>query len=67
MNAMEMYSHEIQMRVRNQEIIRAAEAGARLEGWQPPDGFAERLAMSLRRLADRLDGRQPTRISIFPG
>jgi hypothetical protein len=29
--------------------------------------MAVHIAAQLRRLADRIEGRQPTRISIFPG
>jgi len=52
---------------RHDAMILAAEERSRLEGWQPQERLAERVAGHLRRLADRIDGRQPARIWIHPG
>ena len=67
MDVMEMYSLETWILDRHADAIKGAEARSRLEGWPAQDRFAERLAAQLRRIADRLDGRQPTRIFIHPG
>jgi hypothetical protein len=67
MRAMNMYTEEICMLDRQHEIVRAAEERSRLDGWQSRGRMAERVAAQLRRLADRIDGRQPARIWILPG
>jgi hypothetical protein len=64
---MDFYSQERLMRERHEEIVRGAEERARLEGWEPQERLAARVATQLRRLADRLDGRQKPRIWIHPG
>ncbi len=64
---MDSYSHERWIMERHHAVIRAAEERSRLEGWQSNGRLAERVASRLRRLADRIDGRQPARIWIHPG
>lgn len=55
------------MRERHEEIVRGAEERSRLDGWEPQERLAARVATQLRRLADRLDGRQQPRVWIHPG
>jgi hypothetical protein len=64
---MDMYSLERSLLGRHQEMIQNAEEQARLAGWQPRERTAVHIARGLRRLADRIEGRQPTRVWIFPG
>jgi hypothetical protein len=64
---MDMYSFEQSMLNRHQEMIQSAEEHTRLAGWQPRERTAVHIARQLRRLADRIEGRQPTRVWIFPG
>jgi hypothetical protein len=52
---------------RHDELIRSAEERSRLEGWQPRERMAERVAARLRRLADRIEGEQPTKLRIYSG
>lgn len=63
---MDMFSQERWLLDRHQAMIESAEERSRLEGWLPEERLAERVATQLRRLADRIDGRQPARISIYP-
>jgi len=48
-------------------MIRSAEERSRLDGWQPRERLAERVAARLRRLADRIEGEQPTKLRIYGG
>lgn len=64
---MDLYSHERWLLDRHEAVIRSAEERSRLEGWQPRGRLAEHVAEQLRRLADRIDGRQPGRVWIYPG
>jgi len=64
---MDFYSQERLMRERHEEIVRGAEERSRLEGWEPQERLAARVATQLRRLADRLDDRQQPRVWIHPG
>jgi hypothetical protein len=64
---MDMYSRERSILDRHQEMIRNAEEQSRLAGWQPRERMAVHIATQLRRLADRIEGRQPTKVWIFPG
>jgi len=64
---MDFYVQERWLLDRHDAMIQAAEERSRLEGWQPQERLAERVAGQLRRLADRVDGRQPARIWIHPG
>jgi plasmid stabilization system protein ParE len=58
---MDQYSWEKWRLASHQSMIRAAETRSRLDGWRPRERFAVRLAVALRRLADRLDGGVPVR------
>lgn len=62
-----MYSQERWLLDRHAEMVRGAEERARLEGWQPRERLAERVAARLRRLADRIEGEQPTKLRIYTG
>ena len=62
-----MYSQERWLLDRHHEMIRRAEERSRLEGWQPRERLAERIAARLRRLADRIEGEQPTKLRIYSG
>lgn len=64
---MDYYSREALMRERQQAMVRAAEERSRLEGWESQERLAARVAAQLRRLADRIDGRQPPRVWTYPG
>jgi hypothetical protein len=64
---MDLYSQERWLLDRHDEMIRSAEERSRLEGWQPRERLAERVASRLRRLADRIEGEQPTRLRIYSG
>lgn len=63
---MDMYSREREILDRHQEMIRNAEEQAQLAGWEPRERMAVHIAAQLRRLADRIEGRQPTKVWIFP-
>jgi len=52
---------------RHESIARGAEERSRLEGWEPQERVAARVAPQLRCLADRLDGRHQPRVWIHPG
>ena len=58
-----MYPQERWLLDRHEEMIRSAEKRSRLDGWQP----RERVAARLRRLADRIEGEQPTKLRIYGG
>jgi hypothetical protein len=58
---MDQYSWEKWHLERHESMIRAAETRSRIDGWRARELFAERLAVALRRLADRLDGGKPVR------
>jgi hypothetical protein len=62
-----MYLQERWLLDRHDELIRSAEERSRLEGWQPRERMAERVAARLRRLADRIEGEQPTKLRIYSG
>ena len=64
---MDLYSQETWLLDRHDEMIRSAEERSRLEGWQPRERLAERVASRLRRLADRIEGEQPTKLRIYSG
>jgi hypothetical protein len=64
---MEMYSVERWILDRHAEAIQGADEQARLEGWPVREQMSHRVAASLRRLADRIDGRKPARIFLHPG
>jgi hypothetical protein len=64
---MDQYSHERWLLERHEAMIQGAEERSRLEGWQPRGRLADHVAAQLRRLADRIDGRQPARFWIYPG
>jgi hypothetical protein len=54
---MEQYSVERWMLERHRAMVDAAEMQSRLDGWQHEARLAERVAATLRALADRLEGR----------
>ncbi len=64
---MEMYSVERWVLDRHDEATRDADERSRLEGWPVSERMSHRAAAALRRLADRLDGKQPARIFLHPG
>ena len=64
---MEMYSVERWILDRHDEATRGADDRSRLEGWPAKDPMSHRMAAALRRVADRLDGKQPARIFLHPG
>lgn len=64
---MDYYSYERLILDRHEAAIQGAEERSRLQAWQARERLAERVAAQLRRLADRIDGRQATRIWIHPG
>jgi hypothetical protein len=64
---MDYYSREGLMRERHQEMIQRAEELSRLQLSDPSERLADRIAAQLRRLADRIDGRQQPRVWIHPG
>jgi len=62
-----MYSQERWLLDRHEEMIKGADERSRLDGWQPQERLAERVAAHLRRLADRIEGEQPTKLRIYGG
>ncbi len=62
---MNWYSWEHEMRGRHRDMVRAAEQRSRLSPDEPQAPFADRLAVRLRLLADRLDGR--TSLTVVSG
>jgi hypothetical protein len=64
---MNMYPFERMVREQHEEMVQRAEELSRLQGYDPGERLAERVASQLRRLADRIDGRHPTRVWIHPG
>jgi hypothetical protein len=63
----DLYGQELWILERHNAMIQSAEEHSRREGWQPHGRMAERVAAGLRRLADRIDGRQPAKVWIHPG
>ena len=64
---MDLYGQERLILERHDAMIQAAEEHTRRDGWQPQGRMAEIVAAQLRRLADRIDGRQPAKVWIYPG
>jgi hypothetical protein len=64
---MDYYSREGLMRERHEEMVHRAEDLGRLQQYESGERFADRIAAQLRRLADRIDGRQQPRVWIHPG
>jgi len=66
---MNMYPYERIVREQHEDMIERSEELSRLQGYEPGERLAERIARQLRRLADRIEGRQPNsaRIWIHPG
>ncbi len=64
---MNFYAQERWLLNRHEAMIRNAEERSRLDGWQPRERLAERVAARLRRIADRIDGNQPTKLRIYSG
>jgi hypothetical protein len=64
---MNRYPLERIVREQHEEMVHRAEELSRLEGYPSGMRLAERVAAQLRRLADKIDGRQPARIWRFPG
>lgn len=64
---MGMYFHEKWLLDQHKAMVQEAEELSRLEGWEPRERLSTRIAMRLRRLADRIDGQSAARVSIFPG
>jgi len=62
---MDRYSLELWTLKRHQDMVRTAEEKARLGSWKVHPTLARRLAVHLRLLADRLDGR--TTITVVSG
>jgi len=62
---MDRYSFEQWTLQRHREMVRTAEERARLGSWKVHPTLARRLAVHLRLLADRLDGR--TTITVVSG
>ena len=62
---MDRYSLERWTLERHRHMVRKAEERARLRSWAPRPTLARRLAVHLRLLADRLDGR--TTITVVSG
>jgi hypothetical protein len=62
---MDRYSLERWTLERHRDMVRTAEERARLRSWAPRRPLARRLAVHLRLLADRLDGR--TTITVVSG
>ena len=54
-------------KLRQEDEIRAADVRARVAGWRVRPGLAERVAVRLRRLADRIDGRAAARLETYSG
>lgn len=63
---MEMYSVERWILDRHDEATRGADERSRLDGWPVRERMSYWVAAALRRMADRLDGRQPGRVFIHP-
>ena len=63
---MDMYTQERWLLDRHKAMIECAEERSRLEGWQAQERLAQRVAAQLRRLADRIEGRQPAKFWIYP-
>ena len=55
-SSMDMYFHEKWLLDQHKAMVREAEEQSRLEGWEPRGRMSARIAMHLRRLADRIDG-----------
>jgi hypothetical protein len=53
---MDPYTWERWIIERHESMAQVAETRSRLDGWRSRKRFAERLALELRRLADRIDG-----------
>jgi hypothetical protein len=53
---MDQYTWERWIVERHESMAKVAETRSRLDGWRSRERFAERLALELRRLADRIDG-----------
>lgn len=64
---MDMYFREKWLFDQHKAMVREAEELSRLEGWEPGERLSTRIAMQLRRLADRIDGQSGARAWIFPG
>lgn len=62
---MDRYTLETWMLERNRELARLADEHSRLNPWQPQPTLARKVAVRLRNLADRLDGR--TTITVVSG
>ena len=62
---MDRYSLERWTLERHEDMVRTAEQTARLRSWSVHPSLARRLAVHLRLLADRLDGR--TTITVVSG
>lgn len=65
MSAMDRYSLEAWMLERQHALERRADGYARLHPWQRRPSLARLVAVRLRNLADRLDGR--TTITVVSG
>jgi len=63
--AMDRYSLENWMLDRHRELSRRADEHSRLHAWRPRPSMARLVAVRLRNLADRLDGR--TTITVVSG
>jgi hypothetical protein len=61
---MDLYSLAKQ---RHADEIQRAEERAQLAGWPARQYVADRVAMRLRRLADRIDGRRAARFETHQG
>lgn len=62
---MDRYSFESWMLDRHRELARRADEHSRLHPWQRQPSVARMVAVRLRHLADRLDGR--TTITVVSG
>ena len=62
---MDRYSLERWTLDRHEAMVHSAEERSRLEAWRPQQTLARQLAVRLRTLADRLDGR--TTITVVSG
>jgi hypothetical protein len=56
---MDRFSLELFTLQRHHDMVRAAEANARLRGWKPQPRVSQLVAARLRSLADRLDRPEP--------
>ncbi len=61
------YAEERWLLDRHEAMIRNAEERTRLDGWQPRERLAERIAARLRRLADRIEGEKAAGFRIYTG